>query len=179
MSIAPDGNRVAIEARGEIFSLPAEKGYTRNLTHTPGVAERFPAWSPNGRYIAYWSDKSEEYELTIRDLKEGSKEKKLTSIGPGFRYNLFWTPDSKKLSFVDQEMVIWVYDMEADTALTIAWMKTDTLYEGALRYWRPSWSTDSRWLAYTKTMDNRNNAIFIYNTESKNQLRPLLVFIRT
>ncbi len=165
MSISPDGNRVAIEARGEVFSLPAEKGYTRNLTRTTGVAERFPAWSPNGRYIAYWSDKSGEYELTIRDLTEGSKEKKLTNLGPGFRYKLYWAPDSKKLSFVDQTMVIWVYDMEANAMHRVD--QDISLYEGALRNWQASWSTDSRWLAYTKTLDNRNNAIFIYNTESK------------
>ncbi len=165
MSIAPDGKRVAIEARGEIFSLPAEKGYTRNLTHTPGVAERFPSWSPNGRYIAYWSDKSGEYELTIRDLKEGSKEKKLTNIGPGFRYNLYWAPDSKKLTFVDQKMVFWIYNMETNSMDRVD--EGAYLYEGGLRYWRPSWSIDSRWLAYTKGLKNRNNAIFIYNTETK------------
>lgn len=165
MSIAPDGNRVAIEARGELFSLPAEKGYTRNLTKTSGVAERFPAWSPNGRYIAYWSDASGEYELTIRDLKDGSKEKKMTNIGPGFRYKLYWAPDSKKLSFVDQAMVIWIYDIEANAMQRVD--QDISLYEGALRNWQPGWSPDSRWLAYTKAIDNRNNAIFIYNTVTK------------
>ncbi len=165
MSIAPDGNRVSIEARGEVFSVPAEKGYTQNLTRTPGVAERFPAWSPNGRYIAYWSDKSGEYELTVRDLKEGSKEKKLTSLGPGFRYKLYWSPDSKKLSFVDQTMVIWIYDMEANTMNRVD--QDVSLFEGGLRNWRASWSMDSQWLAYNKTLENGNSAIFIYNTVKK------------
>ncbi|MDH5580226.1 MAG: peptidase S41, partial [Betaproteobacteria bacterium] len=73
MAISPDGNRAIIEARGEIFSLPAEKGYVQNITRTPGVAERFPAWSPDGKYIAYWSDQSGEYELTVRDMTQGMK----------------------------------------------------------------------------------------------------------
>ena len=165
MAISPDGNRVAIEARGEVFSLPAEKGYTQNLTRTPGVAERFPAWSPDGRFIAYWSDKSGEYELTVRDLKEGAKEKKLTSIGPGFRYQLYWAPDSKKLSFVDQTMTIQMYDMETNTMYRVD--QDIALFEGGLRSWQPSWSADSGWLAYSKTMGNGNSAIFIYNTKSK------------
>ena len=169
MSISPDGNRVAIEARGEVFSLPAEKGITRNLTRSTGVAERFPAWSPNGRYIAYWSDKSGEYELTIRDLKEGAKEKKLTTIGPGFRYNLYWSPDSKKLCFVDQTMKIWIYDLISNVMNEVD--QDLALYEFSLRNWRASWSSDSQWLAYTKTLDNGNNAIFIYNTKKKESIQ--------
>lgn len=165
MAIAPDGKRALIEARGEIFSLPAEKGYVQNLTRTPGVAERFPAWSPNGRYVAYWSDQSGEYELTIRDLKEGNREKKLTSFGPGFRYHLYWSPDSKKLAFVDQTMTIQLYDMESNTATKVD--KDIALFEGGLRNWSADWSSDSRWLAYTKSMDNTNSAIFIYNVEEK------------
>ncbi len=73
VDIAPDGKRAVVEARGELFSLPAEKGIVQNLSRTPGYAERYPAWSPNGRYIAYWSDQTGEYELTVRDLKEGNK----------------------------------------------------------------------------------------------------------
>ncbi len=164
-SISPDGKRALIQARGEIFTVPAEKGIVKNITRTTGVAERSPAWSPNGRYIAYWSDKSGEYELTILDLKEGSKEKQLTQLGPGFRYNLYWSPDSEKLSFVDQTMTIWVYDMTSDTMSKVD--KDITLFEGGLRWWRSSWSPDSRWLAYSKSLDNGNGAIFLYNVEDK------------
>ena len=91
-AISPDGKRAVVEARGELFSLPAENGPIQNLSRSSGVAERYPSWSPNGRYIAFWSDKSGEYELTVRDMKEGAKEKKLTNLGPGFRYNLYWSP---------------------------------------------------------------------------------------
>ncbi len=163
--ISPDGNRVILEARGDVFSLPAEEGYIQNLTRTSGVAERFPAWSPDGKYIAYWSDKSGEYELTIRDLTQGASETKLTSMGAGFRYNIFWSPDSKKMVWVDQTMTFNMYNME-----TKEWNKIDQdgrLFEGGLRSWYPSWSADSKWLAYEKGQENGNTAIYIYNTQTK------------
>jgi len=163
--ISPDGNRALVEARGEVFSLPAEEGYIQNLTRSSGVAERYPAWSPDGRYVAYWSDKSGEYELTVRDLTHGSTEQKLTSMGPGFRYNIYWSPDSKKMTFVDQTMTINLYNMETNTV-----EKVDhdlKLFEDGLRNWRPNWSSDSQWLAYDRSMDNGNSAIFIYNTKTK------------
>ena len=164
-SIAPDGNRVVAEARGEIFSLPADKGFVKNMTNTSGYAERFPAWSPNGRYIAYWSDKSGEYELTVRDLKEGGKEKKLTNLGPGFRYSLYWSPNSKKIAFVDQTMTIYVYHMGTGTVDKVD--QEIDLFEGGLRNWTASWSSDGKWLAYDKTLDNQNSAIFLYDSDSK------------
>ncbi len=165
MAISPDGQRVVIEARGEVFSLPAGKGFVQNLTHSPGVAERYPAWSPDGRYIAYWSDGSGEYELTVRDLSEGAKEKKLTTLGPGFRYNLYWSPDSKKMAFVDQTMTIRIFNMETGTTDRVD--QDLALFEGGLRNWRPSWSPDSRWLAYGRTLGNNNNAVFIYSLDEK------------
>ncbi len=163
--ISPDGNRVLFEARGDVFSLPAKEGYIQNLTRTSGVAERFPAWSPDGKYVAYWSDKSGEYELTVRDLTQGATETKLTSMGAGFRYNIFWSPDSKKMVWVDQTMTFNMYNME-----TREWNKIDQdgrLYEGGLRSWYPSWSADSKWLAYEKGQENGNPAIYIYNTQTK------------
>ena len=102
VSISPDGNRVLVEARGDIFSVPAENGYVKDLTRTSGVAERYPAWSPDGKKMAYWSDASGEYELYVAELGKENDAKKLTSYGAGFRYNLFWSPDSKKLAFIDK-----------------------------------------------------------------------------
>lgn len=165
MSIAPDGNRALVEARGEVFSLPAEEGITQNLTRSSGVAERFPAWSPNGRYVAYWSDKSGEYELTLRDMSRGNQEKQLTTLGPGYRYQLYWSPDSKKLAFVDQTMHINVYNLEKNTNRQID--QDLSLFEGGLRNWTPSWSADGKWLAYSKTQDNNNGAVMIYNTDTE------------
>ncbi|MEZ4992571.1 MAG: PDZ domain-containing protein [Saprospiraceae bacterium] len=161
--LAPDGNRLIVEARGEVFSLPAEEGFTQNLTRSSGVAERYPAWSPNGRYIAYWSDKSGEYELTIRDLTKGGKEEQLSQLGPGFRYHLFWSPDSKMVAYVDQTMHINVFDITAKTNKQID--QDLSLFEGGLRNWQPSWSSDSQWLTYSKTQGNNNGAVMIYNVK--------------
>jgi tricorn protease len=162
-SIAPDGKRVVMEARGELFSLPAEHGYVKNLTNSSGIAERHPEWSPNGRYIAYWSDRSGEYELTIMDLKEKNQEKTLTQLGPGFRYTLYWSPDSEKLAFIDQAMDIYFYDMEADKATKVD--KGLYMFEGGLRGFRVNWSADSRYMTYSRGLESGNNAIFIYDTE--------------
>lgn len=164
-SISPDGNRAVIEARGEVFSLPAEDGYIQNITRSSGVAERFPAWSPDGKLVAYWSDRSGEYELTIRDLTQGSTETKLTSMGPGFRYNIWWSPDSKKMIFVDQTMTFRIYDVKAKTIERVD--QDPFLYEGGLRGWTPSWSGDSRWIAYEKSGENRNAAVWIYDITTK------------
>ncbi|MCB0664777.1 MAG: PD40 domain-containing protein [Saprospiraceae bacterium] len=166
INIAPDGNRAIVEARGEIFSLPAEKGVVRNLTRSSATAERYPAWSPNGRYIAYWSDKSGEYELNLRDQKEGNTEKQVTKLGPGFRYNLYWSPDSKKLVYVDQTMTIQMVDAESGMVEKID--RDISLFEGGLQGFHVDWSPDSRWIAYDKSLDNGNSAIFIYDTKEKN-----------
>ena len=165
VTISPDGNRALVEARGDIFSLPASEGFIQNLTHSSGSAERFPAWSPDGKYVAYWSDQSGEYELTVRDMTQGAQETKLTTMGPGYRYNIFWSPDSKKLVWVDQAMTFMMYDM--DTKALVKVDQDPSLYEGGLRWWTPSWSPDSKWLAYSKSQDNGNGAIYIYDTRAK------------
>ena len=164
-SISPDGKRAVIEARGEVFSLPAEEGYIQNITRSSGVAERFPAWSPDGKHVAYWSDRSGEYELTIRDLTQGSAETKLTTMGPGFRYKIWWSPDSKKMIFVDQTMNFRIYDIRTKTLEKVD--QDPFLYEGGLRGWTPGWSADSRWIAYEKSQENRNAGIWIYDTTTK------------
>jgi len=161
-SISPDGKRVIIEARGEVFSIPAEHGFVKNLTNTSGNAERYPTWSPNGKYLAYWSDRSGEYELTLYDLEDGT-EKKLTSFGPGYRYQPYWSPDSKKIAFIDQTMQIKIYDLEKNRTLDVD--KGIWMFHGALANFSVSWSSDSRWLAYSRGLENRTNAIFLYDTQ--------------
>jgi len=163
ISLAPDGKRALFGARGEIFSVPAEHGPVIDLTRTSGVAERYPAWSPDAKRVAYWSDASGEYELTIRDLAKPESEQKLTSFGPGFRYRLFWSPDSKKLAFIDQAMKIHVFDVDKKKSVDVdrgLWM-----YEDELAGFAPSWSPDSRWLAYRKELPNRNGAIALFDTK--------------
>ncbi len=162
-SVAPDGKRAIFEARGDLFSVPAENGNVVDLTNTSGIAERYPAWSPNGRYIAYWSDRSGEYELTLKDMENPGAEKKLTSYGPGFRYRIYWSPDSKKLAFIDKSMNIYVYDLDKDKTTKVD--KEKYAYEGGLRGFKVAWSPDSRWLAYEKDMDNRHSAIYMFDTK--------------
>ncbi len=163
--ISPDGNRVLIGARGEIFSLPAENGYVKNLTQTSGVAERYPSWSPDGKSIAYWSDRTGEYELYISDGEELSNAKKLSSYGPGFRYNLFWSPDSRKIAFIDKAMRIRIYDVASGKTIDVD--KALRFTEGSLENFSCSWSSDSRWLTYSRDMGNYHNAVFLYDFQNR------------
>ena len=147
---------------------------SKDLTRSSGVAERYPAYSPDGKKMAYWSDQSGEYELWIADLNKENSAKKLTGYGAGFRYNLFWSPDSKKLAFVDKAMRIKVYDILANTTTDIdkALRYADGDLEGLLF----SWSPDSRWLVYTRDLDNRHNAVFIYDYKNKKLTQALSGF---
>ena len=163
--LSPDGNRALIAARGDLFSLPAEFGFVKNLSRTPGVAERYPAWSPDGNSIAYWSDQSGEYELWVMDPSKENSTRKLTSYGPGFRYTLKWSPDSKKLAFIDKAMKIQVYDIV--TGKTTQVDKGLRMTHGALDNFTCNWSPDSRWLTYSRDMENYHTAIFLYDYDSK------------
>jgi tricorn protease len=162
--LSPDGKRAVVEARGEIFSVPAVDGPVYNLTKSSGVAERYPAWSPDGKSVAYWSDRSGEYELTIRDMEKPGQEKKLTSYGPGYRYQLFWSPNSKMIAFIDKAMEIFVYDVDKNTTVKVD--KAHYFYQGALQSFRVSWSNDSRWMAYSRDLDTRLPAIFLYDVKA-------------
>lgn len=165
VNFSPDGNRVLIEARGDIFSVPAENGFVKNMTRTSGSAERYPSWSPDGSSIAYWSDQSGEYELWISDPSKEGSAKKITSYGAGFRYNLFWSPDSKKLAFIDKGMQINIYDMS--TGQTINVDKGTRMMHGALEGFSCNWSPDSRWLTYSRDLENYHTAVFLYDVQTK------------
>jgi len=159
--LSPDGKRAVVEARGEIFSVPAVNGPIYNLTKSSGVAERYPAWSPDGKSIAYWSDRSGEYELTMHSMEKSGEEKQLTSYGPGYRYQLFWSPNSKMLAFIDKAMEIKIYDLEKDKTYNVD--KALYYYQGGLQGFTVSWSSDSKWLAYSRDLETQKGAIFLYN----------------
>jgi tricorn protease len=164
-TVSPTGQRVILEGRGDLFSLPAEHGPVLNLTQSSGVAERYPSWSPDGKTVAYWSDRSGEYELYVRPADGSGPERKLTSYGPGFRYRPTWSPDGKKLAFVDQAMAIRIVDAETGRSTDVD--RAHWWYEGNLEAFRPSWSADSRWLAYSRDLvDRGSQAIFLFDTRS-------------
>lgn len=163
-ALSPDGNRVVMEARGDIFSLPAEKGFVKDLTSSSGTAERYPAWSPDGKSIAYWSDQSGEYELYTTPYDE-NKPRKLTSYGAGFRYNLFWSPDSKKIAFIDKAMKIKIVDAESGNTIEVD--HALHFLHSALENFACSWSPDGRYLTYSRDLDNQHNAVFIFDYKNK------------
>ena len=165
-SISPDGNRVLLEARGDIFSLPAENGPVKNLTRTTGIAERYPAWSPDGKSMAYWSDATGEYELWIASVAPGTAPRRLTNYGKGFNYTLYWSPDSKKLIFIDQAMKIKMVD--AATGTTTEMDQALRFMHGGCEGFSGSWSSDSRWFTYNRDLDNYHNAVYIYDAQNKN-----------
>lgn len=163
-AVSPTGVRAVFEARGEIFSAPVDKGDPRNLTNTTGVMEREPAWSPDGRWIAYFSDESGEYELRLRD-QTGMGEVKKIKLGdrPGFFSNPVWSPDSKKLAYKDQQVSLWYVDIA-----TGANTKVDTnIFGRDDNVLDPSWSPDSKWLTYAKQLDNRLRAVYLYSVDKK------------
>ncbi|HOV44981.1 MAG: PD40 domain-containing protein [Chitinophagaceae bacterium] len=162
-SISPDGNRLLAEARGDIFSLPAENGFVKNITQSPGFAERYPAWSPNGKQLAYWSDEGGEYNLWIKE--NDLAPKKITNFTSGFNYSLYWSPDSKMLAFIDKAMKIKYCDVATGKTYDID--KALYFMHGACEAFILSWSPDSRWIAYTRDLSNFHKAAFIYDTKNK------------
>ena len=163
-SLSPTGARALFEARGEIITVPAEKGDARNLTNTSGVAERDPAWSPDGKWIAYFSDESGEYALHLR-RQTGMGEVKKISLGsaPSYYYSPVWSPDSQKIAFTDKRLNLWYVDVEKASAVPV---KVDAnTYDNPFRVLDPAWSPDSRFIAYTKQLKNRLGTAFIYSLE--------------
>lgn len=170
-TISPDGKRVVAEARGELFNLPATKGFSTNLSNTSGFAERSPAWSPDGKHVAYWSDAQGEYQLLLHDIITSSPPKTITNFKSGFKYEIYWSPDSKKIAFIDQTMDINCLDIS--TGKVTKADKAKYMFHGGLSNFQISWSPDSQWFTYSRGTDNRaTNAIFIYNV-SKNKLSQL------
>jgi tricorn protease len=164
--ISPSGERAVFEAHGDILTVPAEKGDTRNLTRTTAVAERDPAWSPDGKWIAFFSDESGEYALHLED-QSGLGEVKKIGLGdpPSYFYRPVWSPDSKKIAYTDKRLNLWYVEVETSKP-----MKVDTNnYDGAT--FDIAWSPDSKWLAYTKILANHFRTVFVYSLEEKKSSR--------
>ncbi|HXW07383.1 MAG TPA: PDZ domain-containing protein [Vicinamibacterales bacterium] len=158
--ISPTGARALFEARGEILTVPAEKGDTRNLTSTPGVMERDPAWSPDGQSIAYFSDESGEYELHVKDSMGRSPAKKIRlEQKPTFYLMPRWSPDSRKIAYLDAHLNTWYVDIDQQKPVRID--KDRYLFPSGQRV--PVWSPDSRWIAYSKRLPNYLSTIFVHS----------------
>ena len=158
--VSPSGVRAVMEAWGEIFTVPVEKGDVRNLTHSPASAERDPAWSPDGKWIACFSDASGEYGLEIRD-QTGTGEMKKIALEPSFYYSPVWSPDSTRIAFSDKRLNLWYVDVAKGTPI-----KVDTdHYEGAS--FNATWAPDSKWLAYTKQLPNYLHAVVMFSIDQK------------
>jgi len=167
-TLSPSGARAVFEAHGEVLTAPAEKGDIRNLTNTPGVMERDPSWSPDGKWIAYFSDESGEYQLFLKN-PDGMGEARKISLGTpaSFYYDPIWSPDSKKIVFSDKRLNLWYIDLAKGTPVKI---DTDT-YDAPQRTLNPVWSPDSRWVAYSKTLTSHMHAIFAYSLEQAKSLQ--------
>jgi tricorn protease len=158
MGLSPSGKRAVFGARGEVFTVPAEKGEIRNVTRSAGVREIFPTWSPDGRWIAYLSDRSGEYEVWVRESDGSGDERRVTTDGTIWRFPPVWSPDSKKLAFSDKdERLVWV-DMASGKAT-----EADRETRADLTDYR--WSPDSRWLTYTKVGASKLSSVWVYSLE--------------
>ncbi|HEY2460352.1 MAG TPA: PDZ domain-containing protein [Candidatus Acidoferrum sp.] len=161
--ISPTGARAVFEARGEILTVPAEKGDIRNLTHSTAVAERDPAWSPDGKSIAYFSDESGEYALHVVSQSGSGAVKKIALGEPAsFFYGLVWSPDSKKIAFTDKRMNFWYADVEKGKPVKV----DSERFEDPSSSLSVAWSPDSKWLTYARFLDNHLHAVFVYSLES-------------
>lgn len=160
--ISPKGEKVVFSARGEVLVFNLKTGESLNLTQSPGIAERHPVFSPDGKWIAYFSDESGEYELLVRPVNASEPVKKIKiEENPSFFRELTWSLDSTKIAFSDIRLALWLADLNTGEA-----KKIDVSPYAAQGRYHPSWSIDSRFLAYAKALQNRLRTIFIYDAEA-------------
>jgi tricorn protease len=162
MALSPTGKRAVVEARGEIFTIPAEKGDVRDLTNSSGSAERDPAWSPDGKYVSYFSDKSGEYKLVIEEQEGLKPPREIALPNPTHYYTPEWSPDSRKILYTDTNLHLWVLDVATGQAKIVGndpWMVPTRTMD-------PVWSPDSKWIAYAAHLDSLFRAIFVTDAQT-------------
>lgn len=160
MSLSPTGKRAVFEAHGEVVTVPAENGEIRNLSNTPGIREMTPAWSPDGRWIAYLSDRTGEYEFWVRPSDGSGEERQVTRGGDSWRFPPVWSPDSKKIAFSDKERRLRYFEVDNGRIVDV-----DRGYIVDITDYR--WSPDSRWLTYTKLGESQLTSIWVWSLEQK------------
>ncbi len=159
-AVSPDGKRVVLGARGDVFTLPAKDGITRNLSATSGIHERNVEWSPKGKYISYISDASGEDEIYIINQDGTEEAKQLTSHSDTYKFNPMWSPDGKYLLWGDKKLRLNLMNIETKAVTQVTQAKS-----WEIRDYR--WSPDSKWIAYTLPENSSVNKVMIYNIDSK------------
>ncbi|HKO00380.1 MAG TPA: PDZ domain-containing protein, partial [Thermoanaerobaculia bacterium] len=162
-SLSPAGQRAALEFRGEIITIPAEKGDDRNLTQSPGANDRSPIWSPDGKSIAWFTDETGEYELRIAPQDARGDVRRVKMTGAGFYEDPKWSPDGKSISYIDNSRSVYVLDVASGTSTKVA---QDVLY-GPFRDVEHNWSPDSKWLAYTTNNANNFHTVSVWSVATK------------
>jgi tricorn protease len=157
--LSPDGKRALFVARGEVLTVPAEKGNTRNLTNSSGAHDRGASWSPDGKWIAYLSDRTGEEEIWIAPQDGSAEARRLTTDGHCWRFAPLWSPDSRKLAFADKDQKLFWVDAATGKATLADQAKEFEIYDYA-------WSPDSRWLAYNKQDPDQMRQIFLYSLDT-------------
>ncbi len=155
-SVSPTGKRALFDARGDIFSVPAENGNTENLTQTQGIREVYPSWSPNGKYISYYSDATGEYEIYLLENKKDAKPQQITTNSSAWKYDNEWSPDSKYLLYSDRTLQLKLLNIETNAETVV-----DKATENEFRAY--VFSPDSKWIAYVKQAPNGYSSIWVYN----------------
>ena len=162
-AVSPTGARAVFDFRGEIVTVPAEKGDPRNLTGTPGVYERSPVWSPDGVSIAYFSDESGEYELHVRNQEGKGDVKKFKLNGAGYYGSPVFSPDSQKIAYADNSLTLFWIDLKTGVHKKIG---AEYIYQpGGQADMSASWSPDSKWVAYTLSTPTFFRRVFVYSLE--------------
>ncbi len=158
-SLSPDGERVLLVGRGDVFSLPARKGDVRNVTHTPGAHEREAEWSPDGKNVAWFSDKDGEYQVYVAPSNDMEHPRRLTHFSDGYPSNLQWSPDGKTLYFNTLKRDIYSLDVASGKLDRIIVSQTSAPRGFTL-------SADGSWATYTMGLDNDISAVYLYDVAS-------------
>ena len=166
-ALSPDGKKVILSARGELFYLEPDKNLTRNLTQTPGINERNPVWSPDGLYYAYISDASGEDQIVIQKDGGGPEPQTITPTVVSRLKNLKWSPDGKKLGFADKQAAYYVVDLDTRVIRKVF----SDAYAGSVPFVTASWSPDSNWLVYSRGNPNGFGSIFLFSLKNGNTYR--------
>lgn len=169
--ISPKGVRALFESRGEIFSVPKEKGEARNISNSPGSYEKFPSWSPDGKYISYLSDKNGAYQLVLRNQSTKGEPEYINLGDTHFYFEPIWSPDSKKLFYSDAHLNLFYIDIKTRKHILVKADKLSSEVNRTGDIFNPSWSPDSKWIAYQATLPNAVTAVFLYNLEKETHIQ--------